>query len=181
MNAQIANTIQKVLKPKGVAVVQGSAFGLGPDSLWFPPFIELLVAASIVSLAADTVIGTRLHRRWLSAAGLGLAFGFAFAFAVKPELQFAGSHVLASVLAFNVGVDLAQLVVLLLIVALLRLVFSHVVQERLEREYQLNLITTAPSVIYRVGKTNGETLWVDNPAKLPDQIDEQTGPRGFTF
>jgi GTP-binding protein LepA len=44
-----------------------------------------------------------------------------------------------------------------------------VVQERLEREYNLSLITTAPSVVYRVKKTNGEEIWVDNPAKLPDQ------------
>ncbi|MBX5475695.1 MAG: elongation factor 4 [Clostridia bacterium] len=51
----------------------------------------------------------------------------------------------------------------------LGLLHLDVVQERLEREYGLNLITTAPSVVYRVRKTNGETLHVDNPAKLPDR------------
>lgn len=50
----------------------------------------------------------------------------------------------------------------------LGLLHMDVVQERLEREYDLDLITTAPSCIYRVVKTNGEVLWVDNPAKLPD-------------
>ena len=50
----------------------------------------------------------------------------------------------------------------------LGLLHMDVVQERLEREYNLNLITTAPSVIYRVTRTNGEELLVDNPAKLPD-------------
>jgi len=50
----------------------------------------------------------------------------------------------------------------------LGLLHMDVVQERLEREYGLNLITTAPSVVYNVKKTNGEQLWVDNPAKLPD-------------
>ena len=50
----------------------------------------------------------------------------------------------------------------------LGLLHMDVVQERLEREYNLNLITTAPSVIYKVTKTNGDQLWVDNPAKLPD-------------
>jgi GTP-binding protein LepA len=51
----------------------------------------------------------------------------------------------------------------------LGLLHMDVVQERLEREYDLNLITTAPSVIYKVTTTAGETLWVDNPAKLPEQ------------
>jgi len=51
----------------------------------------------------------------------------------------------------------------------LGLLHMDVVQERLEREYNLDLITTAPSVVYKVRKTNGEELWVDNPAKLPDQ------------
>ena len=42
-----------------------------------------------------------------------------------------------------------------------------IVQERLEREYAMDLITTAPSVVYEVLKTDGETLLVENPAKLP--------------
>lgn len=50
----------------------------------------------------------------------------------------------------------------------LGLLHMDVIQERLEREYELNLITTAPSVIYRVYLTSGEVLDVDNPAKLPD-------------
>jgi GTP-binding protein LepA len=50
----------------------------------------------------------------------------------------------------------------------LGLLHMDVVQERLEREYNLNLITTAPSVIYKVKQTDGVELWVDNPAKLPD-------------
>ncbi|MDR3606068.1 MAG: translation elongation factor 4 [Oligoflexia bacterium] len=51
----------------------------------------------------------------------------------------------------------------------LGLLHMDVVQERLEREYGLSLITTAPSVVYKVTTTAGETLWVDNPAKLPEQ------------
>ena len=52
-----------------------------------------------------------------------------------------------------------------------------VVQERLEREYGMNLILTAPSVIYKVIKTNGEVVMIDNPSELPEpskisEIDE---------
>ncbi|GEL68763.1 MULTISPECIES: translation elongation factor 4 [Myxococcus] len=49
----------------------------------------------------------------------------------------------------------------------LGLLHMEIVQERLEREYNLNLITTAPSVVYRITTSKGETLLVDNPAKLP--------------
>ncbi len=50
----------------------------------------------------------------------------------------------------------------------LGLLHMEIVQQRLEREYQLNLITTAPTVIYEVLTTQGEVLRVDNPAKLPE-------------
>jgi GTP-binding protein LepA len=51
----------------------------------------------------------------------------------------------------------------------LGLLHMEIVQERLEREYGLELLTTAPSVIYKVHTKKGEIEWVDNPSKLPDQ------------
>lgn len=56
----------------------------------------------------------------------------------------------------------------------LGLLHMDVVQERLEREYGLNLITTAPSCIYRVIKTDGEVVMVDNPSKLPELTSIET-------
>ncbi|HEY8496358.1 MAG TPA: translation elongation factor 4 [Limnochordales bacterium] len=50
----------------------------------------------------------------------------------------------------------------------LGLLHMEIVQERLEREFGLNLITTAPSVVYRVVLTNGDVVEVDNPAKFPE-------------
>ena len=50
----------------------------------------------------------------------------------------------------------------------LGLLHLEIIQERLEREFNLNLVTTAPSVIYRVTKTDGEVVMVQNPANLPE-------------
>jgi GTP-binding protein LepA len=60
----------------------------------------------------------------------------------------------------------------------LGLLHMDIVQERLEREYELDLVTSAPTVVYEVSTTDGETLYVDNPAKLPpvDRIGELREP-----
>ncbi len=60
----------------------------------------------------------------------------------------------------------------------LGLLHMEIVQERLEREYNLDLITTAPSVVYRITTTGGEVLHIDNPAKLPatQQIEQWEEP-----
>ncbi|MCI9575568.1 MAG: elongation factor 4 [Clostridiales bacterium] len=52
----------------------------------------------------------------------------------------------------------------------LGLLHMEIIQERLEREYNLDLITTAPSVVYRITKTNGEVVMVDNPTNYPDPV-----------
>ncbi len=108
-----------------------SAFGLAPDGLWFPPLVETLIAASIVYMALENIVAPRLRRRWLITFGFGLVHGFGFSFALSQTLQFAGSHLLTSLLAFNLGVELGQLLVLVLLVPLLGLIFRFVVAERM--------------------------------------------------
>lgn len=60
----------------------------------------------------------------------------------------------------------------------LGLLHLEIIQERLEREYNLDLITTAPSVVYKVYKTDGEMVWCDNPTNLPNpaEIDYMEEP-----
>jgi hypothetical protein len=108
-----------------------SAYDLAPDALWFPPLIETLIATSIVYMALENIVGASLHRRWLITFGFGLVHGFGFSFALKQTLQFAGSHLLTSLLSFNIGVELGQLLVLAMMIPALDLLFSRVVQERM--------------------------------------------------
>jgi hypothetical protein len=104
----------------------GSAFGLAPDGLWFPPLVETLIAASILYMALENIVGSSQQRRWMIAFGFGLVHGFGFSFALRETLQFAGSHLLTSLLAFNVGVELGQVLVLALMVPALNLLFRFV-------------------------------------------------------
>jgi HupE/UreJ protein len=70
-----------------------------------------------------------LRRRWLVTFGFGLVHGFGFSFALRQTLQFAGSHLLTSLFSFNIGVELGQLLVLVLLIPALELLFRGVVVE----------------------------------------------------
>jgi hypothetical protein len=65
------------------------------------------------------------------AFGFGLVHGFGFSFALRETLQFAGSHLLTSLLSFNLGVELGQALVLLLLIPTLDALFRFVVTERM--------------------------------------------------
>jgi hypothetical protein len=108
-----------------------SAYDLAPDALWFPPLIETLIATSIVYMALENIVSPQLKRRWLITFGFGLVHGFGFSFALKQTLQFAGSYLLTSLLSFNIGVELGQLLVLVVLIPGLSLLFRFVVAERL--------------------------------------------------
>lgn len=109
-----------------------SAYGLAPEALWFPVLFETLIAVSIVYMAFENIVaGSAAQYRWMIAFGFGLAYGFGFSFALRPALQFGGSHVLASILSFNIGVELGQLLILGLLIPALHLLFRLGVPERI--------------------------------------------------
>jgi hypothetical protein len=115
-----------------------AALGLAPGGLWFPPLVETLIAASIVYMALENIVfalrggtATGLRRRMGIAFGFGLVHGFGFSFALGESLQFAGTHLAMSLLAFNVGVELGQVLALAGFVPALYLLSRYVVEERI--------------------------------------------------
>jgi HupE/UreJ protein len=108
----------------------GSAFHLAPMGAWFPPFVETAIAASIVYMALENIVGADLRRRWVITGLFGLVHGFGFSYALGQQLQFAGSHLLVSLFSFNVGIEIGQLLVLALMVPVLAM-FRLVVAERM--------------------------------------------------
>jgi hypothetical protein len=107
-----------------------SAFGVTPAALWFPPLIETLIAASIVYMAIENVLAPRFDHRWVMAFLFGLVHGFGFAFALRESLQFAGPHLVASLLSFNLGVEIGQVLVVALLIPPMSFVFRHARSER---------------------------------------------------
>jgi hypothetical protein len=109
-----------------------SALNFAPGALWFPPLIETLIALSIVYMAVENIVwqSGAVHRRWIIAFGFGLVHGFGFSFALRDTLQFAGSNLLTSLLAFNVGVEFGQVFALALMIPAVLAIFRFVLPER---------------------------------------------------
>ncbi len=108
-----------------------SAYDMAPSALWFPPLVETLIAASIVYMALENIVSPALSRRWVITFGFGLVHGFGFSFALRDSLQLAGDHLLTSLLSFNAGVEVGQLLVLVLAIPALDALFRHGVPERI--------------------------------------------------
>jgi hypothetical protein len=108
------------------------ATGLVPAGKWFPPLVEALIAVSILYMALENIVSVwlggdspaNLRWRWLITGAFGLIHGFGFSFVLQQDLQLAGSHLVLSLLAFNVGVELGQLAVLLVTVPVLAIVLQ---------------------------------------------------------
>jgi hypothetical protein len=82
-------------------------------------------------MGLENIVAPNLERRWLVTFAFGLVHGFGFSFALRERLQFAGQHLLTSLLAFNVGVEIGQVLVLIIAVPILALLFRYVVAERM--------------------------------------------------
>jgi hypothetical protein len=111
--------------------LMASAFGLVPKSLWFPPLIEMLIALSILYMALENILKKDFHQRWSIAFGFGLIHGFGFSFALSESLQFAGNHLLTSLLSFNIGVEIGQIIMILLALPVLNYCFRSMASEKL--------------------------------------------------
>ena len=96
-------------------------------------------------MAIENIIKTKQERRWPLAFGFGLIHGFGFSFALSETMQFAGNHLLSSLLAFNLGVEFGQIVIVCLAVPVINLIFKWTEKEK--------LITVIASVLV------GHTAW----------------------
>jgi hypothetical protein len=96
-----------------------AAFDLVPAGKWFPPFVEVLIALSIIYMAFENLIAPNLARRWVITGIFGLVHGLGFSFALRDELQFAGDHLVLSLVSFNIGIEIGQLLVLLTVLPVL--------------------------------------------------------------
>jgi hypothetical protein len=108
-----------------------SALGFVPDALWFPALVETLIAVTVLYMALENIVGSNVERRWILAFAFGLVHGFGFSLALRESLQFTGDHLLVSLLAFNVGVEIGQLTVLVVMIPALDLLLRYVIAERL--------------------------------------------------
>src|SRR4029453_12982142 len=82
-------------------------------------------------MAFENMVGAKLQRRWIVTFGFGLVHGFGFSFLLRQRLQFAGGHLVTSLVAFHVRVEIGQLFVLLVTIPALALLFRYVVAERI--------------------------------------------------
>ncbi len=91
----------------------GSAFGLTPTGEWFPPFVETVIAASIVYMALENIMGAKLQRRVMLTVLFGLVHGFGFSYGLQENSSSRARHLLVSLFAFNVGIEIGQVLVLI--------------------------------------------------------------------
>jgi HupE / UreJ protein len=138
------------------ATLIGTAYNLAPIGPWFPPFIETAIAASIFYMAIENIIGANLSQRWIITGLFGLVHGFGFADVLKEQMQFAGSHLLASLLSFNIGIEIGQLAVLCVFVPALALLLRGRMAGRMGI---IVLSAIVANIAWQWMVQRGEALW----------------------
>ena len=134
----------------------GTAYNLAPLGLWFPPFVEAAIAATIFYMAIENIVGASLRRRWIIAALFGLVHGFGFADILREQLQFAGSYLLVSLVSFNIGIEIGQLVVLCVFIPALALLFRGAMAGRMGI---IVLSAIVANVAWQWMMERGEVFW----------------------
>ncbi len=121
-----------------------AAFGMARLDTWFAPTVGGLMALSLVYVSIENGVGKGfrsdagenpyrldfLGHRWIVAFVFGLFHGLGFAIALQESLQFAGSHAVVALAAFNVGLELGTLIILAIVVPAANLLFSRAAAER---------------------------------------------------
>src|SRR5688572_1572202 len=113
-----------------------SAFGMSGVDTWFVPTIGALIASSLVYVSIENGLGQTsfgprvLRHRWVVALVFGFFHGLGFAIALQETLQFAGSHPIAALISYNVGLELGTLIILAIVVPAANMLFANPVVER---------------------------------------------------
>jgi hypothetical protein len=134
----------------------GSVYDFAPAGEWFPPLVETLIAVSIVYMALENILGVDLRHRWLIALLFGLVHGFGFAYGLKESLQFAGRHLLVSLFSFNVGIEIGQILVLVIMLPVLALLLRRVLVGRIG---MIILSAIVAHVAWHWMIERGDVLW----------------------
>ena len=136
--------VRDLLKPFAAFAIAHSmtlglaAFGMGTVDTWFVPTIGALIALSLVFVSIENGIGAPesplrariLRHRWIVALVFGLVHGLGFAIALQDTLQFAGSHPIAALISYNVGLELGTLIILAIVVPAANALFASAALER---------------------------------------------------
>jgi len=107
-----------------------ATFDIVPQGAWFPPFVETMIAVSVLYMALENIVGVSLSRRLALTLLFGLVHGFGFAYGLQEQMQFAGTHRVVSLLAFNAGIEVGQILVLCAMLPMLFIVRRYVLTGR---------------------------------------------------
>jgi hypothetical protein len=119
-----------VLAGLQAATLTVGAWGAVSDAHWLPPLLDTCFGIAIVLLAIENVVAPSLRRRWFVSALIGALSGFGLAHVLADHWQFAGAHPVLSLVSFNLGIALGEVIALALLFVVLGVLFTHVLGTR---------------------------------------------------